>query len=66
MSEETKKTNWLASWCKGLKAEFKKITWSTRETITKETSAVLFVSVLLGVLITVIDLIVRSVFELVF
>lgn len=66
MSEETKKTNWFASWCKGLKAEFKKITWPTRETITKESSAVLFVSVLLGVLITVIDLIVRTAFEFMF
>lgn len=66
MSEETKKTNWFTSWCKGLKAEFKKITWSSRETITKETSAVIFVSVLLGVLITVIDLIIRTVFEFVF
>jgi preprotein translocase subunit SecE len=66
MSEETKKTNWLTSWCKGLKAEFKKIVWPTRETITKETTAVLFVSVMLGALITVIDLIIRTAFEFIF
>lgn len=66
MSEESKKTNRLAGWVKGLKAEFRKIVWPTRETITKETTAVLFVSVLLGVLITIIDLIVRTGFEFIF
>lgn len=66
MSEETKKASWFSSWCKGLKAEFKKITWPTRETITKESTAVLAISVLLGVLITVIDLIVRTGFEFLF
>lgn len=66
MSEETKKPNPIAGWGKGLKAEFKKIVWPTRETITKETTAVLFISVLLGILITVIDLIVRTGFEFLF
>ncbi len=66
MSEETKKANPVSTWVKGLKAEFKKIVWPTRETITKETTAVLFVSVLLGVLITVIDLIIRTGFEFIF
>ena len=56
MSEEVKKTSWF----KGVKAEFKKISWPTRDTLTKETIAVLVVSVLLGVVITVIDLIVRT------
>ncbi len=56
MSEEVKKTSWF----KGVKAEFKKISWPTKDTLTKETIAVLVVSVLLGVVITVIDLIVRT------
>ena len=56
MSEEVKKTSWF----KGMKAEFKRISWPTRDTLTKETIAVLFISVLLGVVITVIDLIVRT------
>lgn len=56
MSEEAKKTSWF----KGVKAEFKKISWPTRDTLTKETIAVLFISVLLGVIITVIDLIART------
>ncbi len=56
MSEEAKK----ASWFKGVKAEFKRISWPTKDTLTKETVAVVFISVLLGVIITVIDLIVRT------
>jgi len=56
MSEEAKKTSWF----KGMKAEFKRISWPTRDTLTKETIAVVFISVLLGVIITVIDLIVRT------
>lgn len=56
MSEEVKKTSWF----KGMKAEFKKISWPTKAALTKETIAVVFISVLLGVIITVIDLIVRT------
>lgn len=56
MSEEAKKTSWF----KGVKGEFKKISWPNKNTLTKETIAVLFISVLLGVIITVIDLIVRT------
>lgn len=56
MSEEVKKTSWF----KGVKGEFKKISWPTRNTLTKETIAVVVISVLLGVIITVIDLIVRT------
>lgn len=47
------------SWFKGVKAEFKKIIWPDRKTLTKETAAVLAASVLLGVIIFVVDLIAR-------
>ena len=58
MSEaKTKKQK--KSWFKGLKAEFSKIVWPDRQTLTRETVSVLFVSVLLGVIIAVVDLIVR-------
>lgn len=60
MSEEVKKKGWLKGAIKGVKAEFKKISWPTRDTLTKETIAVVVISVLLGVVITVIDLIVRT------
>lgn len=42
---------------KGLKAEYKKIVWPNRETVTKQTIVVLVVSMLLGVLIGVLDMI---------
>ena len=45
------------SYCKGLKAEFKKIVWPTKDTVTKQTAVVLAVSLLLGVLIGVLDMI---------
>lgn len=47
------------NWFKGLKAEFAKVVWPDRKSLTKETVAVLFVSVLLGVIISVVDLVVR-------
>ena len=60
------KKNWfkglksgLKNWFTGLKAEFSKIIWPDRQSLTKETVAVLAVSVLLGVIIAVVDLIVR-------
>jgi preprotein translocase subunit SecE len=55
-----KKTNkQKKSWFKGLKQEFSKIIWPDRESLVKETTAVLFVSVLLGVIIFVVDLVAR-------
>lgn len=52
------KTN-KKDWFKGLKAEFKNINWPDQKTLTKETVAVLIVSVLLGLTITVLDFIIR-------
>ncbi len=42
---------------KGLKAEFRKIVWPERETVTKQTAVVLAVSLALGVLIGILDMI---------
>ena len=56
---EAKKKSGLKNWFTGLKAEFSKIIWPDRQSLTKETVAVLAVSVLLGVIIAVVDLIVR-------
>ena len=44
---------------KGLKAEFKKIIWPDKKTLAKQTTAVVAVSVVLGALIAVIDVILR-------
>lgn len=59
MGETVKKTKQKKSWFKGLKAEFNKIIWPDRKSVTKETTAVLAVSVLLGVIIFVVDLVAR-------
>ena len=59
MSEAVKTKKQKKSWFKGLKAEFSKIIWPGQKSLTKETIAVLVVSVLLGVIISVVDLIVR-------
>lgn len=49
----------IGSWFKGLKAEFKRIIWPDRESLAKETVAVVFVSVLLGVIISALDFVIR-------
>ena len=40
---------------KGLKAEFKKIIWPDKKTLARQTTAVVAVSVVLGVIIAVMD-----------
>ena len=47
------------SWFKGLKAEFKKISWPDRKTLIKQTIAVISCSVLLGAIIAVIDALIQ-------
>ena len=49
-----KKNRW-----KGLQAEFKKVIWPDKKTLAKQTTAVVSVSLLLGVLISVIDAILK-------
>jgi preprotein translocase subunit SecE len=48
------------SWFKGLKAEFAKIIWPDKETLWKESAVVVVVSVVLGVLIALADLVIRA------
>ena len=47
------------SWFKGLKAEFRKIVWPDKNTLAKQTTAVVAVSVVLGALISVVDALLR-------
>ncbi len=42
-------------WFKGLKSEFRKIVWESREDVTRQTIAVVLISLVLGVIITLID-----------
>ncbi|MFU0826010.1 MAG: preprotein translocase subunit SecE [Lachnoclostridium sp.] len=44
------------SWFKGLKAEFDKIVWPDKESLAKQSLAVIVVSIILGVIISILDL----------
>ncbi len=43
------------SWFEGLKAEFGKISWPAKEPLAKQTVAVIAVSVVVGLVITILD-----------
>ncbi|MCR5688454.1 MAG: preprotein translocase subunit SecE [Lachnospiraceae bacterium] len=47
-------------WIKGLKAEFHKINWTSKDDVTKQTVAVVVVSIILGLLIALIDFLLQS------
>ncbi|MCI8997143.1 MAG: preprotein translocase subunit SecE [Lachnospiraceae bacterium] len=46
------------SWFKGLKAEFKKIIWPDKKSLTRQTIAVVTTSVALGIIIKILDIII--------
>ena len=52
---ETQRSGWVT----GLKAEFQKIIWPTKEQLAKETTAVVVVSVILGLIIALLDFIIQ-------
>ena len=52
---ETQKTSWVT----GLKAEFGKIIWPTKENVAKETTAVVITSIILGLIIAILDFIIQ-------
>jgi preprotein translocase subunit SecE len=54
-NEGTQKKNFF----KGLKAEFHKIVWPDKDTVTKQTIAVVSASIALGLIIAIIDLIIK-------
>ena len=43
------------SWFQGFKSEFKKIVWPTKESMAKQSVAVVIVTVILGVVIALVD-----------
>ena len=53
MSEKTRTQK--KSWFKGLQAEFKKVIWPDKQTLVKQTVAVVSITAVVGVLIAVID-----------
>lgn len=52
---ENKNTAVKESWFTGLKAEFKKIIWPTKESLARQTAAVVAVSVVVGLIIALLD-----------
>ncbi len=56
---ENKEKTQKKSFFKGVKTEFNKIVWPDRETVGKETAAVLACSVALGLIIAILDLAIK-------
>lgn len=46
-------------WFEGLKLEFKKISWPTKDDMTKQTIAVTISSIVIGSLVALMDLVIR-------
>ena len=49
----------VKSWFKGLKAEFKKIIWPDKKSLSKQTLAVVVITAFLSVIIALLDAIVK-------
>lgn len=58
MGESAKKEK-KPSFFKGVQAEFKKITWPDKESLSKRCVAVVCVSVVLGIIIAVLDYVIQ-------
>ncbi len=61
MAEEvsTKEKGRVSLWWKGLKSEFKKVIWPDKETVAKQTAAVIVITVVLGAIISLLDWVVK-------
>ena len=62
----TESTPKKKSWIKGLKSEFKKIIWPEKKSVARQTTAVVLITAVLGVIITVIDYLVQIGFNQLF
>lgn len=47
------------SWFKGLSSEFKKIIWPDKESLTKQSMAVIVTTVIIGVIVSILDSVVK-------
>lgn len=54
-TEKAPKTSWFS----GLKAEFKKIIWPDKTSLTRQTIAVIVTSVVVGLIIAVLDILIK-------
>ena len=48
------------SFFKGVKSEWRKITWPSKETLFRETTAVIIISVVLGAVIALVDAVINA------
>ena len=55
MGKSSRQKSGLATFIEGVKVEFNKIKWPSREDIVKQTTAVVVISVIVGALIAVFD-----------
>ena len=58
MSEKSAGTQ-KKSWFKGLKSEFKRISWPDKNTLGKQTAAVVSISIVLGLIISLLDTVLK-------
>ena len=54
MAKDNKGNGKFKTWWAGLKSEFSKIIWLNRKTVIKQTVVVLVVTIIVGILITII------------
>ena len=61
MSETTNATEKAPkkSWFKGLKAEFKKIIWPDKDSLVKQSAAVVVITIVLGTVIALMDTVIK-------
>lgn len=61
MSETTNATEKAPkkSWFKGLKAEYKKIIWPDKESLVKQSAAVVVITIILGTVIALLDAVIK-------
>ena len=50
----------LETWWKGLKSEFKKIVWPSKDRIVKESAVAIVVSIVLSVVIALVDMAIEA------
>lgn len=55
MAEKEKKGGRAKTWLEGLRTEFKKIIWPDQKTLVKQTVAVIAITAVLAVLISIFD-----------
>ncbi|SHI47756.1 preprotein translocase subunit SecE [Parasporobacterium paucivorans] len=59
MGETAAEKKGIKTWFRGLKVEFKKIIWPDKRSAAKQTVAVIAISVVLGAVIKVLDMLIQ-------